>query len=78
MTADALAVVQVLFTSLWRLFTEWYIPGTHTTPGMFILFCFAAALSINFIKRLFGLSGDLASSNRRVQASRERSSHKGE
>lgn len=74
MTADAIAIVKAIFTTVWTLFTTWYIPGTHTTPAGFFMFCFAASISINFIRRLFGLSGEISSSNRRVAAAERRSS----
>lgn len=74
MTSDALMVVQFLFAAIWRLCTSWYIPGTRTTPAGFFLFCFVAVLSLNFIKRLFGLSGEIAASNRRVSAREARES----
>lgn len=57
MTADALLFIQGLFGSVWSLFTGWYIPGTHTTPGMFFLFLMAAVLSLRVIKRIFGDGG---------------------
>lgn len=72
MTADALLVVKFLFTSIWRIATSWHIPGTHTTPAAFFLFFFSVAIVINFIRRLFGLSGEIASSNRRVSSAESR------
>lgn len=52
MTSDALAVVQNLFSVIWSLFTSWYIPGTHVTPGAMLVFCLFFALGIRFIKRI--------------------------
>lgn len=61
MTADALLVVQTLFSTIWRLFTSWNIPGTNTTPAAFILFLSFAVLGLRFLKSLVLLgssSGD--------------------
>lgn len=56
MTADALAVVQVLFGTIWRLFTSWRIPGTHTTPAAFICYMLVCGLALRFVQRLFSIS----------------------
>lgn len=34
MTNDALLVVETLFSTIWSLFTSWYIPGTNVTPAV--------------------------------------------
>ena len=52
MTSDALLVVQCLFSTIWSLFTSWYIPGTNVTPAQFFLFLGSASLGITFIVRL--------------------------
>lgn len=52
MTADALKVLQLIFTTVWSFFNGWYIPGTNTTPAQFFLFLTAAFITIRFIKRL--------------------------
>lgn len=57
MTADALLVVRFLFTTIWSLFTSWYIPGTNVTPaamGFFLL----ASVSILKILKLYFLGGN--------------------
>lgn len=54
MTADALLVVQTLFTTIWSLFTSWHIPGTAVTPAAFFLFLLFASFGLRFIRRLFG------------------------
>lgn len=52
MTSDAILVVQCLFSTIWSLFTSWYIPGTNVTPAQFFLFLGSASLGITFIVRL--------------------------
>lgn len=52
MTFDALLFVRFLFTTLWRLFNSWYIPGTHTTPAMWFLYLAVATLSLRFLARV--------------------------
>ena len=52
MTSDALLVLQCLFSTIWSLFTSWYIPGTQTTPAQLFLFLILASISITFIVRM--------------------------
>ena len=52
MTQDGLLVLQALFSIIWRFFTSWYIPCTHTTPAMFFLFLGVAAISLRFVQRV--------------------------
>lgn len=52
MTYDAITILQLLFVSIWRLFTSWYIPGTHTTPGAFILYLGFVGIILRFIGRV--------------------------
>lgn len=62
MTNSALMVLQVLFQSIWRLFTSWHIPGTNVTPAVMALFLLSAVFTIKFVKMVFfndsGKSGD--------------------
>lgn len=58
MTADALLVVQALFSTIWRLFTSWHIPGTNVTPGSWAFFALNVVLVLRIGKRLFGSGGD--------------------
>lgn len=58
MTADAILVVRVLFTSIWRLFTSWTIPGTNVTPATWAFFALNIVLVLRIAKRFFG-SGDM-------------------
>lgn len=53
MTSDALAVVQCLFQTIWRLFTSWHIPGTATTPAGFFIFALFLVLGLRLIKGIF-------------------------
>lgn len=57
MTADALLVVQFLFTSIWSFFTSWYIPGTNVTPASMAFFLLAVSLVIRLVRRYF-IGGD--------------------
>lgn len=57
MTADALLVVQFLFTSIWSFFTSWYIPGTNVTPAAMFFFIMAVTVVFRILKRYF-LGGD--------------------
>ena len=52
MTSDAIMVVECLFSTIWSLFTSWYIPGTQTTPAQFFLFLILVSLSITFVVRM--------------------------
>lgn len=53
MTSDALSVVSLLFSTIWSLFTSWFIPGTNTTPAEFAIFILVVFLIIRTVKRLF-------------------------
>lgn len=52
MTSDGLAVVQALFSLIWRFFTSWYIPGTTVTPAAAFLFFMAAGIGLRFFSRV--------------------------
>lgn len=58
MTTDALLVLRALFSMIWRLFTSWYIPGTHTTPAAWAFFSLSTLLIFKFIKVVGGLSSE--------------------
>lgn len=62
MTSDALLVVQCLFSTIWELFTSWYIPGTNVTPAQFFLFLGSAVLGITFIVRILTVNPGLSHS----------------
>lgn len=52
MTSDAILVVKCLFSTIWSLFTSWYIPGTQTTPAQFFLFLIVSSIGITFVVRM--------------------------
>lgn len=54
MSADALLVIQALFSMIWQFFTSWEIPGTHATPGGFLVFILFASFGIRFLKSFDG------------------------
>lgn len=57
MTTDGLVVAQLLFTSIWRLFTSWYIPGTRITPASWALFSLSAVLLVKVVKSFASAGG---------------------
>lgn len=59
MTSDALLVLHCLFGSVWRLFTSWHIPGTHTTPAAFFMFIGVCGLALKFLYRVSGIAPDV-------------------
>ena len=50
MTSDALLVLRTLFTSIWALFTSWYIPGTKVTPMAMAFFVLAGLFLLRVVK----------------------------
>lgn len=58
MTNDALSVVSVLFNTLFRLFTSWYIPGTNVTPAVAIFGIAFIMLSFRLVSKVLGLFGE--------------------
>lgn len=67
MTSDGLLVVQFIFSTIWRLFTSFEIPGTHATPAEFALFSISFVLAIRLLRLVLKLSGgdDFSSSSTR-------------
>lgn len=53
MTSDAIQVLTFVFSSVWRLFNSWYIPGTHTTPAAFAMFSLTLLLTIKVLRMIF-------------------------
>lgn len=53
MTSDALASVQMLFSSIWSLFTAWNFPGTHMSPAEWAFFALFLVLLFKFLSRIF-------------------------
>lgn len=61
MTNDALICLGGVFSTIWRLFTSWTIPGTNgVTPAMAFLFILVAGMSLRFALRVLGLSPDIS------------------
>lgn len=54
MTDDALLVVKSLFTTIFSLFTSWYIPGTNVTPA---LACFGLLFIVILFRALSKIIG---------------------
>lgn len=52
MTSDGIQVLSFIFQTIWRLFTSWQIPGTHTTPAAWMMFSLSALLAIK-LARIF-------------------------
>lgn len=56
MTQDAYSVVQLLFSSIWGLFTGFNIPGTNVTPAAFFIFILFVGIVIRFVHNLLAES----------------------
>lgn len=54
MTSDAFQIVQLLFTSIWRLFTSFDIPGTKMTPAEWAFFLLFFSLFLRFLGKMLG------------------------
>lgn len=67
MTADAIAILRTVFTVVWKLFTEWNIPGTNTNPASWFMFLLAASIGIRHLKRLLMDTGEAAEREGRFQ-----------
>lgn len=52
MTADAVMVFEMLFGTIWTLFTSWEIPGTHMSPAEWAFFVLGTVLIVKILKRL--------------------------
>ncbi len=57
MTADAVAVVRFIFTSIWSLFTSWFIPGTVVSPAAWWFFSLGVVAALRLIKISFSGGG---------------------
>lgn len=53
MTSDAVLIVQFLFTSVWRLFTSWCIPGTNVTPAGMAFLLLTCVFILRWVKKYF-------------------------
>ena len=58
MTDDTLSVVSLLFGSVFRLFTSWYIPGTNVTPAVAFFGILFIVIMFKIVGHVFGLWGD--------------------
>ena len=58
MTSDALLVVQCLFSTIWSLFTSWYIPGTNVTPAVALFGILFIVILFRVLSRVLGLWDD--------------------
>ena len=58
MTNDALSVVSLLFGTIFRLFTSWYIPGTNVTPAVAFFGILFLVIVFRIVNKIFGLWGD--------------------
>lgn len=58
MTADAIQVVKLLFSTIWSLFTSWHIPGTNVSPAAWFMFILFAVFVLRVIRRFLDLNGD--------------------
>lgn len=57
MTDDALSVLNVLFSTIFKLFNSWYIPGTNVTPAVAFFGILFITVLFRVVKNLFGLWG---------------------
>ena len=57
MTADFIYVLHFVFSTCWRLFTSWHIPGTNVTPASWGMFALVLAAVVTYLKRV-GTGGD--------------------
>lgn len=57
MSSNVFALLKLLLTQTWRLFSGWYFPGTRITPAGFALFLLALSFGISLLKKHF-MGGD--------------------
>lgn len=57
MTNNFFLALQWWFSSAWRLFTSFYIPGTNVTPAGMLLFGASAYVGVKFVKYIFFTGG---------------------
>lgn len=58
MASDTVLTISFIFSSIWRFFTSWYIPGTNVTPAAFAIFCLAVAFVIRVFRFIIADRGD--------------------
>lgn len=57
MTGDAILIIRTVFSQCWRLFTQWRIPGTATSPGMVMLFALMVVVAIRALRVFLNMGG---------------------
>lgn len=57
MTSDTIQIVRFLFTTIWAMFTSWYIPGTNVTPAGMAFFLLVASFVLRTIGYVLNRSG---------------------
>lgn len=57
MRSDVYVLMRGFFEQIWRLFTSWYIPGTHITPAALGFFYLALSFGVRLLRRYF-MGGD--------------------
>lgn len=57
MTSDAIQIVRFLFTTIWAMFTSWYIPGTNVTPAGMAFFLLLSSFILRSIGYILNRSG---------------------
>ena len=57
MTDDALLVVKSIFSTCFRLFNSWYIPGTNVTPAVAFFGILFLSILFRIVTHVFGLFG---------------------
>ena len=53
MGSNAVLIVKVFFSSVWQLFTSWYIPGTNVTPAAASFLLLVSFFILRWIKQYF-------------------------
>lgn len=77
MTNDALSVVSVIFTTVFRLFNSWYIPGTNVTPAVAFFGILFVVTFFRVFGKLFGLFESSQAHSKAEERRQSRQSRKG-
>lgn len=67
MTADAIMIVEFLFSAIWRFFTSWYIPGTNVTPAAMAFFLLLSAFVLRTLAYILARAGAFMPSSEGVE-----------
>lgn len=57
MLQDAIDILSLVFSSIWKLFSSFWIPGTHTTPAEWAIFSLALVFLVRIVRSFFNSSG---------------------